>query len=122
MLVTGISTTPRRRAPILGGPAVATLPPASRSGQVAAVHVEIPAAGGMPGHDHGASEIILIPLSGTTEGRHDGQTRTLSAGLAAHIAAGERVSLANPGPGPAAVMVVASPPEFARRLAKWSAA
>jgi quercetin dioxygenase-like cupin family protein len=122
MIIGQISTTSRRRAPIPGGPTVASLTPASSSGQVAVVHVEIPAGGGMPEHDHGASEIVLIPLSGTAELRNDGQTQTLSAGMAAWIARGERVSLANPGPEPASLMVVASPPEFARRLAAWPAA
>ncbi|MGH3180742.1 MAG: cupin domain-containing protein [Streptosporangiaceae bacterium] len=122
MLIAEISTAPRRRAPIPGGPTAATLTPAGSSDQVAAVHVEIPAGGGMPEHDHGASEIVLIPLSGSAELRHDGQIRTLSAGMAVHIARGERVSLANPGPGPASLMVVASPPEFAGRLATWPAA
>lgn len=122
MLVTEISTTPRRRAPIPDGPTVATLTAADSSDQVAAIHVEIPVGGGMPEHDHGASEIILIPLSGSTEVRQDGQTRTLSAGMIAHIGVGERVRLVNPGPGPASLMVVASPPEFAGRLAKWPTA
>ena len=73
----------------------------------------------MPEHDHGASQIVLIPLSGSVELCHDGTRRTLSAGSAAHIATGERVSLVNPGTEPASLMVVASPPEFAGRLASW---
>lgn len=119
MIIGQISTTPRHRAPIPGGPTVAPLTPAGSSGQVAVVHVEIPAGGGMPEHDHGASEIVLIPLSGTAELRNGSQVQILSAGMAACIARGERVSLANPGPGPASLMVVASPPQFARRLAAW---
>lgn len=122
MLIAEISAMPRRRAPIPGGPTAATLTPAGISGQIAAIHVEIPTGGGMPEHDHGASEILLIPLSGSTEIRHDGQGRTLSPGAVAHIARGERVSLANPGSGPVSLMVVAAPPDFARRLAAWPTA
>ncbi len=122
MIITEVAAATRRRAPMPGGPVAAALTPAGVSGQVAAVHVEIPAGGGMPEHDHGASEILLIPLSGSAELRHAGQARTLVPGMAAHIAAGERVSLANPGSGPACLMVVASPPEFAARLEKWPAA
>jgi hypothetical protein len=48
--------------------------------------------------------------------------RTLSAGMAAHVGRGERVSLANPGPEPASLMVVASPADFARQVATWPAA
>ncbi len=122
MLIVQISTAPRHRAPIPDGPTAATLILPGNSGQVAAVHVEIPAGGGMPEHDHGASEIVLVPLSGTAELKYDGQTRTLAAGAIAHIGRGERVSLANPGPEPASFMVVASPPDFAGRLARWPAA
>lgn len=122
MLIADTGTTPRRRAPLPGGPTAATLTPAGISDQVAAVHVEIPAGGGMPEHDHGTSEIVLIPLSGSVELRHDGQASTLSPGMAAYIAIGERVSLGNPGSEPVSLIVVASPPEFAGRLARWPAA
>jgi hypothetical protein len=43
----------------------------------------------------------------------------LSASSAAHVATGERVSLVTAGTEPASLMVVASPPEFAGRLASW---
>jgi quercetin dioxygenase-like cupin family protein len=122
MRITDISQTPRRRAPISQGPAAAILTPPESSGQLAAIHVEIPAGGGMPEHDHGPSEILLIPLSGTAELRHGHQVSVLRPGTTAHITIGERVSLANPGPQPAALMVVASPPDFASRLASWPAA
>ncbi|MGW7380660.1 cupin domain-containing protein [Streptomyces sp. NPDC054794] len=79
----------------------------------------MPAGGGMPEHDHGPSEIVLIPLAGSVELRHDGLARTLSPGMTAHIAVGERVSLANPGTEPASVMAMASPPDFTRSLAGW---
>src|SRR5579875_3360645 len=112
----------RRRAPFPGGPTAEPLVPAEISGQVAVVHLEIPAGGGIPEHDHGASQIVLIPLSGSAELHHDGQARALSPGMAAHIAMGERVRLANPGTEPASLMVVASPPEFAGHLESWPAA
>ncbi|MER6984163.1 cupin domain-containing protein, partial [Streptomyces carpinensis] len=86
----------------------------------AVVHVELPAGAAMPEHDHGASQIVLIPVAGSVELRHDGRVRTLTAGAAAaHIAVGERVGLANPGEEPASLVVVASPPAFARRLESW---
>jgi len=122
MLVVQISTVSRRQPPFPGGPTAATVILPGDSAQVAAIHVEIPAGSGLPEHDHGASEIVLIPLSGTAELRHDGQARALSAGMAAHVGRGERVSLANPGPEPASLMVVASPADFARHVATWPAA
>jgi quercetin dioxygenase-like cupin family protein len=122
MLVVQISTVGRHQAPFPGGPTAATVILPGDSDQVAAVHIEIPAGSGLPEHDHGASEIVLIPLSGAAELRHDGHARTLSAGIVAHVGRGERVSLANPGPEPASLMVVASPPEFVGHLATWPAA
>lgn len=112
MLVTDIDTAPRRRAPLPGGPIATPLIPAGASGQVAVVHIEIPAGGGMPEHDHGSSEIVLIPLSGSFDIHHDGQVRSVSAGTTVHIGTGERVRLANPGSESATVMVLASPPQI----------
>lgn len=122
MLISDVRTALRLRAPLPGGPIVAPLIPAGASDQVAAIHVEIPAGGGMPEHDHGASQIILIPLSGSIQLHHDGHAQTLTAGTTAHIATGERVSLTNPGPEPASAMVIASPPQFAERFAAWPTA
>jgi quercetin dioxygenase-like cupin family protein len=121
MLITKIDTAPRHRAPVPGGPTAAMLTTPDTSSQVAVVHVEIPAAGGMPEHDHGASEIVLIPMSGSVDLWHDGKSRALSVGMTVHIATGERVSLANPGTEPARLMVVVSPPQFAARVAAWPA-
>lgn len=122
MLITEIGTVPRRRAPVPGGPTAAMLTDPDTSSQVAVVHLEIPADGGMPEHDHGDSEIVLIPLSGSVELWHRGEPRTLRTGMAGHIATGERVSLANPGPEPASLLVVVTPPQFAERLAAWPTA
>lgn len=100
----------------------APLTTATTSDQVAVIHVEIPPGGGMPEHDHGASQIVLIPVSGSVQVRHGQDVHTLVPGSAAHIDTGERVSLANLGTEPASLMVVASPPEFASRLAAWPVA
>lgn len=120
MHVADIATSPRRRAPVPGGPTAALLTTAETSDRVAVLHIELPAGAAMPEHDHGASQIVLIPLSGSVELRHNGETRTLTAGeAAAHVALGDRVALANPGDQPVSLIVVASPPEFADRLASW---
>jgi len=118
MHITDIAGTARRRAPVPGGPTAAVLT-AEDADQVAVMHLEIPADGGMPEHDHGPSQIVLIPVAGSVEVHHGGQVEVLSRGAVAHIGVGERVSLANPGGEPASLMVVVSPPEFARRLASW---
>lgn len=122
MYTTRIGTTPRHRAPIPGGPTMEILVSAETSGNLAMVQMWIPPGGGLPEHDHGPSEIVLVHLSGSIELRHGDQHHLLAPGAVAHIATGERVSLANPGTEPAAMMIVASPPEFVARLAKWPAA
>jgi quercetin dioxygenase-like cupin family protein len=122
MHVADSTSVTRHRAPLPGGPTVAPLTTATTSDQVAVIHVEIPAGGGMPEHDHGASQIVLIPLVGSVQVRHGQDVHTLAPGSAAHIDTGERVSLANPGSEPVSLMVVASPPEFAAGLAAWPVA
>ncbi|WP_329537397.1 cupin domain-containing protein (plasmid) [Streptomyces sp. NBC_01450] len=119
MYVADTETATRRRAPVTAGLTVAPLTTAATSDQVAVIHVEIPEGGGLPEHDHGASQIVLIPVSGSVQVRHGQDVHTLVPGSAAHIDTGERVSLANLGTEPASLMVVASPPEFALRLAAW---
>ncbi len=114
MLIVKISTAPAAAVP--GGPAAATFTLPGGSGQAAAARVEIPAGDGE------VAEIVLILLSGAAELRHDGQTRTLAAGMTARIGPGEGVSLANDGPQPASFMVVATPADLAGQLASWPAA
>ncbi|UXY31977.1 cupin domain-containing protein [Streptomyces sp. HUAS TT20] len=120
MHVAEIATSPRRRAPVPGGPTAALLTTEEISDQVAVLHVELAAGTTMAEHEHGASQVVLIPVAGAVEVHHEGRVWTLTAGTAAaHIGVGERVSLANPGAEPASLMVVVSPPEFADRLASW---
>ena len=95
---------------------------AGTSDNIAMVQVLIPPGGGLPEHDHGSSEIVLIHLSGSIELRQGDQLDRPAPGAVAHIATGERVDLVNPGTEPAVMMIVASPPEFVGRIARWPAA
>ena len=122
MYLTRIGTTPRRRAPLPGGPTMEVLVAAETSDNIAMVQVWIPPGGGLPEHDHGPSEIVLVHVSGSIELRHNDHQHRLAPGAVAHIATGERVSLINPGTEPAVMMIVASPPEFVARIANWPAA
>jgi len=122
MLIAQVGNSTRRRPPIPGGPIAEALVPADGSDRVAVIHVEVPAGGGMPEHDHGASQIVLIQETGSVEVGHDGKSETLSAGAVAYIAKGERVSITNPGTETATLMVVASPADFAAQLANWPTA
>jgi quercetin dioxygenase-like cupin family protein len=122
MYLTRIGTTPRRRAPIPGGPTMEVLVAAGISDNIAMVQVWIPPGGGLPEHDHGPSEIVLVHLSGSIDLQQGDQLHRLAPGAVAHLATGERVSLHNPGTEPAVMMIVASPPEFVGRIARWPAA
>jgi quercetin dioxygenase-like cupin family protein len=122
MLVADSQSTTPRQAPLPGGPRVAPLVPTGTSERVAVLHMELPVGGSLPEHGHGPSEIVLVPLSGRITLRHDGRDRSLTAGTAAHVAVGERVSLHNDGDEPARLMVVASPPDFAAHPESWPAA
>lgn len=121
MLVVQISAVPGDQGCVPAGPTATTLVLPAGSAGMAAVHVEIP--DGEPGFDPGTAEIVLLQLCGSAELRHEnGPAMTLLTGRAACITRGERVSLTNLGSEPASVMVIASPPDFAGRLATWPAA
>lgn len=122
MHLTKIGTTPRRRAPLPGGPSMEVLVAAEMSDKIAMVQVWIPPGGGLPEHDHGPSEIVLVHISGSIDLRQGDQQHSLAPGAVAHIATGERVSLTNPGTETAVMMIVASPPEFVARITSWPAA
>ncbi|MBQ0825203.1 cupin domain-containing protein [Streptomyces tagetis] len=119
MHIADTASATRHRAPLAAGPIATPLTAETTSDRVAVVHLELPAGGGLPEHDHGASEIVLVPLSGTALLRHGGKEHPLTPGTTAHIATGERVALTNPGDEPVSLMVVASPPEFAAHIASW---
>jgi quercetin dioxygenase-like cupin family protein len=122
MLIADSGNTPRRQAPLPGGPSVAPLVPTGTSERVAVLHMELPVGGSLPEHGHGPSEIVLVPLSGTITVGHEGGTSRLAPGGTAHIATGERVSLANAGDEPARLMIIASPPDFAAHPESWPVA
>lgn len=119
MHVAKIGTSPRRRAPVPGGPEVETL---TTTDGVAVVHMEIPAGGGLPEHDHGPSQIVLVLLSGAVRVTYDDVEHTLEPGSVAHIETGQRISVQNPGTEPAGLMLVASPSDFVAQLAAWPVA
>lgn len=119
MHVAKIGTSPRRRAPVAGGPEVETL---TTTDGIAVVHMEIPAGGGLPEHDHGPSQIVLVLLSGVVRVTYGGVEHTLEPGAVAHVGTGQRITVWNPGTEPAALMLVASPSDFVAQLAAWPVA
>lgn len=118
MHISEIGTHPRR-SPGINGPSAEPLITNEASELLGVTHLDIPVGVAMPEHDHGASQIVLIPLSGAIELRQGERTRSLSNGMVAHIGVGERVGLANTGDMPASVILVATPPQFVHRVAAW---
>jgi len=109
MHVTDIASVPRKSSPRPGGPTVSRLLTPDVATGLTVVHAELPPGGAMPEHGHGGSSVTLIPLVGTVEVTSAGTTRALTPGSVAHIPAGDRVALANPGGETAAFMITLSP-------------
>lgn len=122
MKIVDVAAAPTRRAPFAGGPTARPLLGPDSGAPVAVLHITLPAGGRLPEHDHGPSHVVLIALQGHVRLHHDGNDHDLSAGTVTHIAVGELVGLANPGPDPAELVVVASPPDFAATLSTWPTA
>lgn len=109
MHVADIASVPRNNPPRPGGPTVSRLLTPDAASGLTVVHAELPPAGALPEHGHGESSATLIPLTGTVEVTSAGTTRTLEPGGVAHIPAGERVALVNPGEEAASLMITLSP-------------
>lgn len=122
MKTVDVATAPTRRAPIPDGPTVRPLLGPDSGVPVAVLHVSLPVGGRMPEHDHGPSHVVLLPQKGRVRLHHDGNDHDLAPGTVTHIGVGERVSLANPGPDPVELLVVAAPPDFAAAVSAWPTA
>ncbi|MGH7912306.1 MAG: cupin domain-containing protein, partial [Candidatus Dormibacteraceae bacterium] len=109
------------RQPAPGGPVVEVVIGAEDGWPVGLVQVTVPAGGGMPAHDHGASATLLIPLSGALRlvAEESGEATELEAGVVATIPVGQRVRLENAGDGEARLLAVLAPADFAAVAARW---
>jgi quercetin dioxygenase-like cupin family protein len=107
-----------------GGPRVEVLvgEGETESTNLAVAHVLVPPGGGMPEHEHGESEAIVVAQSGriVIEGPGETGRETLEAGAMALIGVGKRVKLENPSPSePASLLAFFAPPGFVRAFASW---
>lgn len=115
-----------RAAPVEGGPRAEVLVGPgvrARGGNLGVARVVVPPGGGMPEHEHGESEAVVVPQSGRiVVGGREGR-ETLEPGAVALIGVGERVSLKNPSSSePAELLAFFSPPGFVGALESWPAA
>jgi len=111
-------------APVEGGPTVEVLIDGNQrdGGNLAAAHVLVPPGGGMPEHEHGESEAIILPQSGRVVIEGGGESEILEPGAMTLIGVGERVSLTNPSSSePTSLLVFFAPPGFVNVLASWPA-
>jgi mannose-6-phosphate isomerase-like protein (cupin superfamily) len=77
---------------------------------------KVPADRRIGEHAHGDSEAVLTVVSGQAVLRGGSRTCLLRSGVLAHIAAGERVEVENPGDQVVTLLAIFCPPEFAARL------
>ncbi len=109
-----------RKPPAPNTPTVTVLFGGEEGGpDVGVVRVAIPAGAGMPEHDHGGSDVVLLPQVGGVEISDGSGTITVGVGDAALIRKDERVSLRNPGGEVAEVLVAAGPPAFLTSIRAW---
>ena len=111
-------------APVEGGPVAELLVGGEEGGRLGVARVVVPPGGGMPEHEHGESEALVLPQEGRVVIRgEDGREQTLDPGTMALIGVGERVSLTNPsGSEEAVLLAFFAPSAFVRTLASWPAA
>ncbi|HEY1277372.1 MAG TPA: cupin domain-containing protein [Thermoleophilaceae bacterium] len=114
----------RRRPPVANGPIAELLLGADGDTRFGVAHIVVPPGAGMPAHDHGVSETLLVGLSGRArlaEAESGGATVELQAGAIATIPVGRRVTLENAADDEAHLLAIFSPADFAARIADWPA-
>lgn len=110
----------RRRPPTPNAPTVEVLFGGDDGGpDVGVVRVSVPAGAVMPEHDHGGSDVVLVPVVGSVEISDADGTIAVGVGDAALLRKDETVSLRNPGDGAAEVIVAAGPPAFVASIRAW---
>lgn len=113
-----------RVAPMEGGPRVEVLVGEgdTEGANLSVAHVLVPPGGGMPEHEHGESEAVVVAQSGRVEIEVRGGARreTLEPGKMALIGVGERVTLENPSSSePASLLVFFAPSDFVKAFGSW---
>lgn len=115
----------RRQAPMPGGPLAEVLFGEEADERLGVVHVVVPPGAALPAHAHGASEALLVSLSGRAllvDAEQNGVEVELGPGVMATIPIGHQVELRNDGEEEARLLVVFSPADFATHVRQWPAA
>lgn len=110
----------KRRPPAPNAPKVEVLFGGTEGGPgVGVVRVFVAPGAGMGEHDHGGSDVVLMPQVGSVEITGALGTIDVEVGDAILIRRDERVALRNPGDTDAEVLVVAGPPTFVASIRSW---
>lgn len=111
-----------RKPPVPNGPTVEVLFGGTDGGpDVGVVRLVVPAGAEMAEHDHGGSDIVLLPQVGAVEISTAEETIAVGVGDAALVLKDERVALRNTGNGDAQVIVAAGPAAFVASIRNWPA-
>lgn len=124
MRVVRIGKGEAHTAPVEGGPTAEVLVGGGDGGNLGAARVVVPPGGGMPEHEHGESEALVVPRSGRVVVRGEGgREETLEPGAMALIGVGERVASTNPSDSEEAeLLAFFAPAGFVGNLASWPVA
>lgn len=108
-----------RAVPVEGGPRAEVL--LGEGGErLAVARVVVPPGGGMPEHDHGESEALVVCWEGRVNLRAAEREETLDEGKMALVGIGEKVSVENPSASASAtLMAFFAPPGFVATLGAW---
>lgn len=108
-----------RAAPVEGGPRAEVLL-GEEGERLAAARVVVPPGGGMPEHDHGESEALVVCREGRILLRSGELEEALDEDMMALIGVGEKVSVENPSASERATLLASfAPPGFASTLGSW---
>lgn len=108
-----------RAAPMEGSPEAEVLVGGDGE-RLAVARVVVPPGGGMPDHEHGESEALVLCQGGRLRIRESGREETLEPGTMALIRIGESVSLENLSDWEAAtILAFFAPPGFVETLRSW---
>lgn len=111
----------RVRAPMPKGPSAEVLVGTDDDWPMGVAYVVVPAGGGMPEHNHGASAAMVIPLerSVVIVDVTEGSEFEAAPGSVVTIPVGNLAEVRNTADVDAPIMVVFDPPDFTSQLDSW---
>jgi quercetin dioxygenase-like cupin family protein len=114
------SSAPIKRPPAPYAPTVKVFFGGDDDGpDVGVVRVTVPVGAAMPEHDHGGSDVVLTPVTGSVEITGNGESIVVGVGDSALVGRDEKVALRNAGDVVAELIVAAGPTNFVAAIRAW---